>query len=321
MRWLESVGLTYLELAQVPLLTQNYVLACYTMHLTMGNTILAKCIKSVTVERYLSAAAKIHTSQGHCNPTHNLQKRRYHLINDIITESKRWESMPNRREPLTWAMIEYLQTLSCASTSLLAALIDWFIVGMFAGFRLSEWAQPANLPSTISFQRGRRGDSLAITTADIQLTSQGFSITWRYQKNNINGEKIIFHATPGFPARCPYLAIQRILHRASSLRHDPSKPLAMYAVATAQCYLITDKNISVWLQQAAKIAYGISDLDDLARWTSHSVRVGACVALHEAGAEPSTIKNRLRWRSDTFVDYLRHTGRLAANHAALLTST
>ena len=95
----------------------------------------------------------------------------------------------------------------------------------------------------------------------------------------------------------------------------------MYAVATAQCYLITDKNISVWLQQAAKIAYGISDLDDLARWTSHSVRVGACVALHEAGAEPSTIKNRLRWRSDTFVDYLRHTGRLAANHAALLTST
>jgi hypothetical protein len=287
----------------------------------MGNTILAKAIKATTVERYLRAAAKIHTSQGHCNPILDLQKRRYYLITEIIIETKRWESMPNRREPLTWAMVEYLQTLKCFPSSLLAALTDWFIVGMFAGFRLSEWGQPANLPSTSPYQQGRRGDSLAVTATDIQFTSQGFSITWRYQKNNINGETIIFHAIPGCPARCPYLAIKRILARASSLHHDPSKPLAMYSDAQNQCHLITDKNISIWLQQAAKIAHGITNPVYLARWTSHSVRVGACVALHEAGAEPPTIKNRLRWRSDTFADYLRHTGRLAANHAALLTST
>jgi hypothetical protein len=285
----------------------------------MGNTILAKAIKGTTIERYLSAAAKIHTSQGHCNPIHDLQKRRYYLINDIILETKRWESMPNRREPLTWDMIEYLQTLSCPPTSMLAALIDWFIVGMYAGFRLSEWGQPGTLTSTTTYQRGRRDDSLAITASDIQLTSQGFSITWRYQKNNQNGEKIKFNAAPGYPARCPFLAIKRIIARASSLRHDPSKPLAMYADANKQSYLLTDRNISTWLQQAAKIAHGISNSDDLARWTSHSVRVGACVALHEAGAEPSTIKNRLRWRSETFADYLRHTGRLAANHTNLLT--
>ncbi len=319
MRWLESIGLTYLVLAQAPLQTQNYVLACYTMHLTLGNTILAKCIKSTTVKNYLSAAAKLHTSQGHCNPTLNLQQRRYHLIIDILTESKRWEDMPNRREPLTWTMIEYLQTIPCESTSLLAALTDWFIVGMFAGFRLSEWAQPDNLPSGTLFQRGRRFDSLAITATDIQFTSQGFSITWRYQKNNQNGEKIIFQATPRCPARCPYLAIKRILARASSLRHNPAHPLAIFATASKGTCYITDKNISLWLQQAAKITFGLSNPDDLANWTSHSVRVGACVALHEAGADPMTIKNRLRWRSDTFLDYLRHTGRLAANHAALLT--
>jgi hypothetical protein len=97
-------------------------------------------------------------------------------------------------------------------------------------------------------------------------------------------------------------------------------PLAIFANDVKNSCFITDKHISTWLQQAAKITHGIADPNDLARWTSHSVRVGACVALHEAGADPMTIKNRLRWRSDTFMDYLRHTGRMAANHAALLTS-
>jgi len=185
------------------------------MHLTLGNTILAKCIKARTVKDYLLAAADMHTSQGFINPTHNLQQRRYHLITDILTETKRWESMPNRREPLTWAMIEPLQSLRDRSppihthaesinqgdgnkwipTSMVATLIDWFIVGMFAGFRLSEWAQPDSRPYNHPFQLGCRGDSLAITASDISITAQGFSITWRYQKNNQNGEKLLFQAT------------------------------------------------------------------------------------------------------------------------------
>ncbi len=43
---------------------------------------------------------------------------------------------------------------------------------------------------------------------------------------------------------------------------------------------------STILQQAAAVAHGITNPVDLAKWTSNSVRVGACVDFNEAGAEP-----------------------------------
>jgi hypothetical protein len=33
---------------------------------------------------------------------------------------------------------------SSPSTSLEATLADWFVIGLYSGFRLSEWARPAN---------------------------------------------------------------------------------------------------------------------------------------------------------------------------------
>ena len=53
----------------------------------------------------------------------------------------------------------------------------------------------------------------------------------------------------------------------------------------------------------------------------HSIRIGACVLLHELGHSAVFIKNRLHWKSDTFMDYLRDTVTLARKHAASLLST
>ena len=55
--------------------------------------------------------------------------------------------------------------------------------------------------------------------------------------------------------------------------------------------------------------------------TPHLIRIGACVLLHEHGHSTVFIKNRLRWKSDTFMDYLRDTVSLARKHAASLFST
>ena len=55
-------------------------------------------------------------------------------------------------------------------------------------------------------------------------------------------------------------------------------------------------------------------------YSAHSIKVGACVLLHEHGFNGSFIKVRLRWKSDTFLLYLRNTDRLTAQHAAALTS-
>jgi hypothetical protein len=51
--------------------------------------------------------------------------------------------MPNRQEPLTVDMILHVYNLATrqGEDSLMAALRDWLIVGIYTGNRKSEWAQ------------------------------------------------------------------------------------------------------------------------------------------------------------------------------------
>ena len=51
--------------------------------------------------------------------------------------------MPNRREPVTGEMIEEMWEIckDLDPDSLESALLDWNTLGIYLGFRLSEWAQ------------------------------------------------------------------------------------------------------------------------------------------------------------------------------------
>jgi len=49
-----------------------------------------------------------------------------------------------------------------------------------------------------------------------------------------------------------------------------------------------------------------------------SLRIGACGLLYEKGKSAAFIKDRLHWKSDTFMDYLRDTPIVAKQHAAAL---
>ena len=77
---------------------------------------------------------------------------------------------------------------------------------------------------------------------------------------------------------------------------------------------MTQQEVEVELQSCAKKLYKLTSKEDLGRYTAHSVRVGACVALHAAGDSIMTIQFCLRWRSDKFRNYLRHVNQLADAH-------
>ena len=79
-------------------------------------------------------------------------------------------------------------------------------------------------------------------------------------------------------------------------------------------YFITDFNVKTLLQQAAKDALGIRDKKALAKWNCHLLRVTAANELHRLGFSDAFIKHRLRWRSDAFQMYLRHTIHAAKLH-------
>jgi len=68
------------------------------------------------------------------NPTLDLMGNLSVFIKDIIHEAKRWESMPNRREPLTKEMIKYIIDKGDKSNktnpdNLYSAMGDWLILG------------------------------------------------------------------------------------------------------------------------------------------------------------------------------------------------
>ena len=50
------------------------------------------------------------------------------------------------------------------------------------------------------------------------------------------------------------------------------------------------------------------------RFTAHSIRVGAAVDLQAAGKNGDFIKIRLRWKSKSYMLYLRNVPRLADAH-------
>jgi hypothetical protein len=57
---------------------------------------------------------------------------------------------------------------------------------------------------------------------------------------------------------------------------------------------------------------------EIARWSCHSFRVGTCCLLHGQGFTGEQIMFILRWRSDTFMVYLRNNLNLARQQAHAL---
>ena len=60
----------------------------------------------------------------------------------MISEQKRWEDIPNHRNPVTPLMLDEMKDI-CADQhidSLESAFYDWNVLGQLYSFRLGEWA-------------------------------------------------------------------------------------------------------------------------------------------------------------------------------------
>jgi hypothetical protein len=331
------------------------IFAMYVVYLGLGHTLLCKTIKSGTISLYVRAASNrmmdrrqrysqtfpkanltwFHPCRKHGSTTIAPE------IQTCILEIKRWENMPDRREPLTTDMIQY-QKLQCSSAtphSLNQALYDWFVTGIYAGFRLSEWAQDDHVRTRLQVKQTIDGDPTAFLIGDIEFYGENrrrmsrgealrrpytvFTIDcrWRYQKNGKKCEKKTFtRIGRGHDAiLCGVSAWLRIVHRWSVLQLDALHPLAVFTssgLENGSIDFIRPMHINAALREAATKVYNITDPKELARFSSHSIRVGACVALHAAGVSKMDIKFALRWKSDSFYTYLRNLPCQSAKTAA-----
>ena len=141
------------------------------------------------------------------------------------------------------------------------------------------------------------------------------------KKNGDNGQIITWKKCKEHPNFCPVLAVLNILIRAGRLNIDPGEPIAVTITGPkgqTEISHITSGLVSKHLQNAAKAVYNLSNKKDLARFSPHSLRVGACVLLFNLGKSPDFIKKRLRWRSNAYADYLRNVIQLAKDHTAAI---
>ena len=316
------------------------IFACYAEYLLMGKNLKYMRIKSSTAQRYLVAAAKLFPVDPRRDEFGNIHP----IFSQIWTEAKRWEQMPNRREPLTKTMIHKLLDLSKHSPdSRYEAITDWLVVGLSAGLRISEYGQPTSKlyeHNLDKFEKAINGAAKGFLLKDIVFRGKNdkyinnskhkkldiecidtVTLRWRFQKNNQNGQKIKFGRNDKDTSLCPVRALLRIRQRAQTLNISDDTPVAVFSYNNKTSF-VTSGLVNKIIKHAAKLQYGENLPDEeLKKFTPHSVRVGAAVLLDEAGESGVFIKKRLRWRSDTFMDYLRNTFIAAKQHIQAMFST
>ena len=322
------------ELPSISQPDRNMIIALFILSLAQGNTIKCISIKESTAKRYMSAACDFSKRLHFPDPSLDQRGARAAPINRVLHEMKRWDSMPNRKEPITPAIVDTMRSFAPSDNPdhLHSALLDWNILGQFYGFRSSEWAQNVENRKNLPL-RAIDGSPLAFIFSDITFfdkkhrrLTKAFSkpldpndvheveFRWRFQKNLDNGQCITQVKRPNSPL-CPVAAALRIRERARRLNSSTHDVLAVFADKKGATSFITTDLITSFLQRAAAQTYNITKKSDLKQWTPHSMRVGACVLLNEQGYSFDFIKLRLRWRSDAFRDYLRNTRILASHHS------
>ena len=313
------------------------MLACYTVHLILGNTIKQIRIKYQTIQKYIQAAKKLYTDRNFPHPQAVVKED---LVKPLLQAVKSHEKITNRKEMIYDNMLAHmLKACRLASPdSLDAALLDWIILGRVTGARRSEWCQESqtvemttpNLahdspePRAFILEDFEFFDSSERRLYDIASaplsTIDYVRIRWRYQKNNDNGQQISFKRDYTHPDVCPLLAALRIYQRAQRLQVPSGTPLAVYSSSTSSSFrYITARRVVQFLRRSAQAAFNLrSDDKSLASWTCHSIRVTAANLLHRARMSDSYIQTRLRWKSTSFLMYLRNTFYSADEHTKAL---
>ena len=162
------------------------------------------------------------------------------------------------------------------------------------------------------------------TTAELTLSEICYvRIRYRKQKNNNNGELIPYYKDVDNPEFCPVHAALRIVHRAIRLKVPAEIPLGVFQSTKGvykgkRCY-ITAKLTATFLRNVAQKVFKLKPTNpSLSRWSAHSIRVTAANLLHRQGFADTYIQMRLRWKSDSFLGYLRNTMYTAAVHTKAL---
>ncbi len=207
---------------------RDYFLACYTVSLVRGQTILGTLICHNTILNYLKEAYALFDRAdlpfaSECG-----------FVRTILKAVKDYEEVPKRRRMITDNMMSWLISKAAEEgpDSATTAIVDWILIGRYTGFRASEWSQttqgafdrvedwpgkPARAMTRSDFtfmdghERPLHGSDLS------ERMIKYLMVRWRIQKNRQNGQKVTFAGDPNNPAYCATSAALRVYRRSVRL--------------------------------------------------------------------------------------------------------
>lgn len=318
-----------------------WTMAMYASHLCTGNTIRGKPIRAGTVKEYLHDVATFILANTGVDP--RFDEGVYKLadpIQKVITEYERWEKQPNRRQPWTVSMQQYLDNVVAKEETLHGddgfkpAIADWTGLGLSTGMRRSEWVQPDHKHSAID--KPAQHDDLKIIMAFLPGDWEFYDmrgrkvshdhalllgienlykmrVQWRTQKNGDNYECKTYLINEKHPDLCPVRRGFRILERYYRLVgfNQPNVPLAVYKAGTVDqtsTRLLYSDQVTKVIRETAMAVLHLhpkKDKAEIDKFSTHSLRVGACQILYANGFTAYEIQQLLRWKSNAFMVYLR----------------
>jgi hypothetical protein len=351
MRWL-GVPIQPALFSGWELKTQQMALCIYVNHLANDSGLFCKRIKANTIKGYIRDVAGLLALTGDRwadvrkdSPTCSAMGQ---YLTRMYRELDRYETAKNRREAFTLSMMQ--RAIERAKVAPYedhsdVVLADWYEICLFTGQRKSEWAQPDERNKLIGqYHCNLMGDAYACCMTDIRIETkdkrrmdgvrcldvssasdiQFMWIKYRMQKNGSNGEERMYSTGPGGLSFIH--AMHRVMKRFRRLlpmSTDLVNPLAIHRAygAAGPIHFVTPRLIMNHMRSIAAEVFHLNPTADkllLRRWSTHSLRVAACVLLQEAGFTGPQIKWILRWRSDAFMDYLRNTPGLSLQQAQAL---
>ena len=312
----------------------NRIIGKYPVFLLQGFTILGEKIEVNTIEGYLRTINKWYRSKNFQEPW--LPKDDSDASRLIETQRKFQEGAA-RRDPLTDAMCAKMCELSKADKNPLgfkAAAWNYTAVGRYGGFRAQEFCMESKtviryyvLPDGTYIVRAftvknfifydDRGNPVKNPLKARRRCAVG-ATEYDVQKNRMNGQIISYKRLQkgrGHRHYCPVENMLDILARAQMLgKTEAEDPLCVYHDDKKKVVFLTGDDMTSYYRFVMRLTRpGITE-QDLALISTHSLRVYACVLLHEAGKDGPYTKLWLRWLSNCFEVYLRNTDKIRAQH-------
>ncbi|KAI2505717.1 hypothetical protein MHU86_8679 [Fragilaria crotonensis] len=269
----------------------------------MSGTIRATLDGVAQTFRLNKLESPIHDSAGRLDPLLALQLKKYADDDPGVAQQ---QAIP----------LEVIRKVRSWSRNELDVAVGQLVVtAFFFAMRSCEYSDVGGGRRTsvvrVDDVRFRKQDE-TLTTFSYEQTrnADAVTITYRQQKNGDKGAKVTQHRNnnPGQADICPVRTLAELIHRIRGyerLGRTNPKINAFVSTTSNELEHVSSKTILEQLR-AATILSGEERLGLQAdRIGTHSIRSGAAMAMHLAGVPSETIQMVGRWRSRTFMRYLR----------------